>query len=79
MDRMRRAIGRVAQRDDQDIEPAPLESEDLLGNESLGQPRIALQNKGDAASDLWRDDTLTLRDARVPRSIRLDPGRAIFA
>ena len=30
------AIRRVAQRDDQDIEPALLESEDLLGDKSLG-------------------------------------------
>jgi len=36
MDRMSRAIGRVAQRDDQDIEPTSLEGEDLLSNESLG-------------------------------------------
>ena len=36
VDRVTCAIGRVAQRDDQDIEPALLESEDLLGDKSLG-------------------------------------------
>jgi hypothetical protein len=35
MDWMRRAIGRVAQRDDQNFEPALLESKNLLRNESF--------------------------------------------
>jgi len=36
VDRMGCAIRRMAQRDDQDIEPALFEGEDLLSNESLG-------------------------------------------
>jgi hypothetical protein len=33
---MRRPIRRVAQRDDEDFQPAPLKSEDFLRDESLG-------------------------------------------
>ena len=36
MNRMGLAIGRTAQRDDQDFEPALFESKDLLSNKSLG-------------------------------------------
>jgi hypothetical protein len=36
VDRMGCAIRRVAQRDDYDIEPASLESKDLLSDKSLG-------------------------------------------
>ena len=40
-------IGRMAQRDDQDVEPAPFECQNLLSDKGLGQPRIAFENKGD--------------------------------
>jgi hypothetical protein len=47
MDGMDGAVGRMAQRDDADVEAARLQPEDLLGDEGLAQPRIALEDEGD--------------------------------
>ena len=45
--RMARAIGRVAQGVDDDIEPARFQALDLLRDKGLGQARIALEDEGD--------------------------------
>src|SRR5262249_32725106 len=47
MNRVDRAVGRTAKRDDAEVEAALLESADLLGNEGLGEARIALEDDGD--------------------------------
>src|SRR5712671_2370969 len=72
------AIGRVAQRDDQDVEPTSLQGKNLLGDKGFGEPRIALQNKGDTTCwPCWRRHTRS-RSAPVPQSSRPVPGRANF-
>src|SRR5258708_25680372 len=48
MHRVQPVVGRPAQRHDQDLEAAALERRDLLGDERLGESRIALQNESDA-------------------------------
>src|SRR5688572_1533212 len=45
--RMAARVGRAAQRDDQDLEPAALERGDLLRDERLGEARIPLEDEGD--------------------------------
>ncbi len=45
MDRMGRAVGRTPQRDDEERQAALLERANLLGNEGLGQPRIAFEHE----------------------------------
>ena len=45
-----RRVGRVAQRDDGQREAAALERQDLLRDEGLGQPRIALDHDRDAGA-----------------------------
>ncbi len=47
MDRMNCMVGRPAQRDDQDLEPALLQAENFLRDEGFRKARVALQNKGD--------------------------------
>ena len=59
--RMRGLVGRMAQRNDQDVEPALFEREDLLCDEGLGQARVALQDKGDATGLCVRPGTHALR------------------
>jgi hypothetical protein len=51
MDGVDCAIRRMPQRSDQDFEPTPLQGEDLLRDEGFREPRITLQNEGDAT---WR-------------------------
>ncbi len=41
-------VGRLPQRHDLERQPMPLQAEDLLGDEGLGQARIALDQDGDA-------------------------------
>ena len=68
MDRMAGAVGRMAQRDDVDVEAALFEREDLLRDESLREARIAFEDKGDAPAggrrSGWRH---ALRRARTRR------------
>ena len=45
MHRVDAVVGRAAQGDDADVEPGPLEAEDLLGDEGFGQPRVALEHE----------------------------------
>ncbi len=47
VDRVTVRVRRVAQADEPDIEAAALQAPDLLGDESLGQTRIAFQHEGD--------------------------------
>jgi hypothetical protein len=47
VDRVDGAVGRMAQRDEAQVEPELLEAADLLGDEGFRQPRIALEDDGD--------------------------------
>jgi hypothetical protein len=47
MDGMARRVGRMAQAVEPELEAAPLQAEDFLGDKGLGQPRIALEDDGD--------------------------------
>ena len=42
-------VGRITQRHDLYIQSAPLQGQDLLGDEGFGEPGIALQHKCDFA------------------------------
>ena len=44
----------LAQGDDEDIEPQRLQGQDLLGDEGLGQARVALEDEGDAGWHVQR-------------------------
>ena len=59
-------IGGMAQRDNQDIQAAPLECRDFLRDKGLGQARITLEHKCDPAR-LWRTQRLSqYAPPRVP-------------
>ena len=49
---MRRRVGRVAQRHDELIDAAPLETEDFLRDEGLRQARITFDDDGEAGHRL---------------------------
>ena len=51
---MRFAVRRTPQRYDQDVEATPLEGCDLLRDEGLREPRIALEYERDAFRPRWR-------------------------
>src|SRR5258708_32895510 len=71
MHRVQPLVGRPAQRHDQDLEAAALERRDLLGDERLGESRIALQNESDAQtqprSEPIRETLLAGTAASSPR------------
>ena len=53
MDRMDRSVRGMTQRNDQDLEPAALEGQNLLSDEGFRKPRIPFEDKGDASCP-WR-------------------------
>ena len=54
MDRMGRAVSGMTQRNDQDLEPEALQSQNLLSDEGFRKPRIPFEDKGDASCCPWR-------------------------
>src|SRR4051812_3038344 len=52
---MHAVVGRTAQRNDDEVEAAALELGDFLGDEGLREPRIALQDEGDAQTQWMRE------------------------
>ena len=70
MHRVAARVGGMAQRDDRDLQPAPLERGDLLRDERLGEPRVALENES------YPQNSADARDARARRGDPrlLDPG-----
>ncbi len=68
MDRVDRPVGRVAQRDDADVEAARLERPDFLRNEGFGETRIALEEEGDGHAG---------QALRPPTATRASPGRSM--
>ena len=54
MDRMDRAVRGMTQRNDQDVEPEALQSQNLLSDEGFRKPRIPFEDKGDASCCRWR-------------------------
>src|SRR5258708_2479467 len=82
MHRVQPVVGRPAQRHDQDLEAAALERRDLLGDERLGESRIALQNESDAQtqprSEPMRETLLAGTASSSPRSIHGATSRETF-
>ncbi len=77
VDRMDRAVGRMTQRHDQNVEPALFERQDFLGDKRLGQPRIALEDD----SRRGRRPAERLMRCAAPGCRNADAGRrrAIYA
>ena len=49
VDGMGRAIRGMTKRNDQDLEPEPLQSQNLLSDEGFRKPRIPFEDEGDAS------------------------------
>ena len=74
--RVDRLVGRVAQRDDLDVEPALFERRDLLGDKGLRETRIAFEDKGDPAPS-FRSAPLMRCPAPGGRNVGGGRGKAI--
>lgn len=74
MDRMDRAVGGMAQRNDQNLEPEALQSQDLLSDESFRKPRIPFEDKSDPSRSRRRCRHTQVPSGSVSRACRKATG-----